>query len=149
MILGPTSRPYVTFGGEYARSVRRVGELCISHQYINTEPAMVIWSATRKTGAFAICLSAAHQYTEDEYLIFQAMSAAHQIGYSPKDKSVVRKIADLILNGLDELVRMPPEPEIAVKRRSQTAEVLMRAGGPDGDIISHQEIRHDPLEPMQ
>jgi hypothetical protein len=149
MILGPTARPYVSLGGEFAYSVRRVGELCISHQYVNTEPAMIIWSATRKAGAFAICLSAAHQYTEDEYLVFQAMSAAHQIGYSPKDKSVVGKIADLILSGLDDLVRMPPEPTIAVSRREQRAEVLLREGGPNGHVISHQEIMHDPLEQMQ
>jgi hypothetical protein len=149
MILGPTARPYITLGGEYALKVHRIGELVQSFQYVNTEPAMIIWSATRKAGAFAICLSAAHQYLEDEYLVFQAMSAAHHIGYSPKDRSVVGKIADLILAGLDELVRMPPEPAIAVKRREQTAEVLLRAGGPDGDIISHQEIMHDPLEQMQ
>jgi hypothetical protein len=149
MILGPTARPYVTLGGEFARKVHCRGELVQSFQYINTEPAMLIWSSTRKTGAFAICLSAAHQYLDDEYLVFHSMLAAEQIGYSPKDKSVVGKIADLILDGLDELVKMPPEPTIAVQRREQRAEVLLREGGPDGHVISHQEIVHDPLEATQ
>ena len=42
MILGPTARPFVVLGGEFARSVRRRGELVMAFQYVNTEPAMVI-----------------------------------------------------------------------------------------------------------
>ena len=41
MILGPTARPLVVLGGEFARSVRRRGELVMAFQYVNTEPAMV------------------------------------------------------------------------------------------------------------
>jgi hypothetical protein len=50
MILGPTARPFVVLGGEFARSVRRRGELVMAFQYVNTEPAMVIWSGTRQAG---------------------------------------------------------------------------------------------------
>ena len=75
MILGPTARPFVVLGGEFARSVRRRGELVMAFQYVNTEPAMVIWSGTRQAGAFAICLSVAHEYLDDSYLVFQAMAA--------------------------------------------------------------------------
>ena len=89
MILGPTARPFVVLGGEFARSVRRRGELVLAFQYVNTEPAMVIWSGTRQAGAFAICLSVAHEYLDDKHLVFQAMAAAQQIGYHPSDKSVV------------------------------------------------------------
>ncbi len=42
MILGPTARPFVVLGGEFARSVRRRDELVMAFQYVNTEPAMVI-----------------------------------------------------------------------------------------------------------
>ena len=101
MILGPTARPFVVLGGEFARSVRRRGELVLAFQYVNTEPAMVIWSGTRQAGAFAICLSVAHEYLDDYlddmHLFFQAMAAAQQIGYHPSDKSVVGNIADRIL----------------------------------------------------
>ena len=146
MILGPTARPFVVLGGEFARSVRRRGELVMAFQYVNTEPAMVIWSGTRQAGAFAICLSVAHEYLDDNYLVFQAMAAAQQIGYRPSDKSVVSKIADLILDGLDELVRMPPEPQAAVAQREIHAEVLLREGGADGAVLSHQQLAYDPLE---
>ena len=84
MILGPTARPFVVLGGEFARSVRRRGELVLAFQYVNTEPAMVIWSATRQAGAFAICLSVAHQYLDDNYLVFQAMAACgHRLQIDP------------------------------------------------------------------
>ena len=75
MILAPTARPFVVLGGEFARSVRRRGELVMAFQCVNTEPAMVIWSGTRQNGAFAICLSVAHEYLDDSYLVFQAMAA--------------------------------------------------------------------------
>ena len=146
MILGPTARPFVVLGGEFARSVRRRGELVLAFQYVNTEPAVVIWSGTRQAGAFAICLSVAHEYLDDKHLVFQAMAAAQQIGYHPSDKSVVGKIADLILDGLDELVRMPPEPQAAVAQREIHAEVLLRDGSADGAVLSHQQLAYDPLE---
>ena len=145
MIFGPSARPFVVLGGEFARSVRRRGELVMAFQYVNTEPAMVIWSGTRQTGAFAICLSVAHKYLDD-YLVFQAMAAAQQIGYHPSDKTVVSKIADLIVDGLDELVRMPPEPQAAVAQREIHAEVLLRGGSADGAVLSHQQLAYDPLE---
>ena len=80
------------------------------------------------------------------YLVFQAMAAAQQIGYHPSDRLVVSKIADLILDGLDELVRMPPEPQAAVAQREIHAEVLLREGGADGAVLSHQQLAYDPLE---
>lgn len=147
MILGANGRPYIQLGGKFSHGTHVRGELVQSFQYVNTEPAMVIWSNTRKAGAFAICLSVAHEYLDDRYLVFQAMACADQIGYHPSDKHVVGKIADLILAGLDELVKMPPEPTAAVTAREQKTEVLLREGGPDGHIVSHQELLHDPLAP--
>lgn len=148
MILGAQGRPFIQLGGEFARNIRSRGDLVVAFQYVNTEPALVIWSSTRKAGAFAICLSVAHEYLDDRYLIFQSMAAAHQIGYHPSDKDTVKKLADLIMDSLDELVKMPPEPTEAVSRREQRAEVLLREGGADGHIVSHQEIMHDPLAPQ-
>jgi hypothetical protein len=146
MILGAHGQPLVTLGGKFARSVYRRGELAQAFQYINTEPAIVIWSLTRRGGAFAMCLSAAHQYLDDEYCVAQAMQCAATIGYSPRDRSVVNKIIDLFLDGLDELVHMPPEPTAAEREREQRAEVTLKLGG---ETISEREVFHDPLATMQ
>ena len=88
----------------------------------------------------------AHEYLDDKHLVFQAMAAAQQIGYLPSDRLVVSKIADLILDGLDELVRMPPEPQAAVAQREIHAEVLLRGGTAGGAVLSHQQLALDPLE---
>ena len=64
MILGSTARPFVVLGGEFARSVRRRGDLLMAFQYVNAEPAMVIWSGKRQAEAFAICLSVARDWLE-------------------------------------------------------------------------------------
>lgn len=145
MILGANGRPYVQLGGEFSRAIHTRGDLVQSFQYVNAEPAMVIWSSTRKSGAFAICLSVAHEYLDDHYLMFQAMSCAHQIGYHPSDKDTVKRICDMILDGLDELVKMPPEPQDAVAKREQRAEVKL-TNGLGGNVISHTEVLHDPFE---
>ena len=64
--------------------MRLRGELVLAYQYVNTEPAMVIWSGTRQAGAFAICLSVAHEYLDDNYLVFQAMDACgHRLQIAP------------------------------------------------------------------
>lgn len=52
----------------------------------------------------------AHACFEEAPLVLQAMRAAARIGYASSDKSVLGEIADLILDSLDELVRMPLEP---------------------------------------
>ena len=41
---------------------------------------------------------------------------------------------------------MPPEPQAAVAQREIHAEVLLREGGADGAVLSHQQLAYDPLE---
>ncbi len=79
------------------------------------------------------------KYLDDNYSVFQAMAAAQQIGYHPSGKSVVRKIAGLLLDGLDELVLMPSEPQAAVAQREIHAEVLLGGGGAGRAVLSHQQ----------
>ena len=55
---------------------------------------MVIWSGTRQAGAFAICLSVAHKYLDDNYLVFQAM--AKRISIEDVARSVIE--ADTLLS---------------------------------------------------
>ena len=76
--------------------MRRRGELVLAFQYFNTEPAMVIWSGTRQAGAFAICLSVAHEYLYDNYLVFQAMDACgHRLQIDPVCRFPVTQHDDL------------------------------------------------------
>lgn len=103
---------WVQFGGAKARGTRTVGDIIVSRQYVNSEPALVLWPKrpTARAGAFVICLSAAFKYAEDDYLIEQSMKAAEVMGMFPTKQTVYR-IADAINSSLDDLVSMKPEPE--------------------------------------
>ena len=86
--------------------------VCVFTQHVNDEPALVLarsWFG--RNTSFVVCLSAAYKYTEDGYLMQQAMNCAKALGFWPPTKGEVTKLADQILNGLDALVAMPPAPE--------------------------------------
>lgn len=104
--------PQIMLGGDNARELYTKGDLVIAMQYVNSEPAMVIFPRRKRgmcQGAFVVCLSAAYQYTDDVYLMAQAFKAAEVLGMYP-DKSTVFRLADTIHEGLDRLCMMKPEP---------------------------------------
>lgn len=97
----------------FVAHTRRVGDFIITFQWVEGEPAMCILRASMgRKSAFVVCLSAAWQYREPAYLIKQSMTAAKVLGME-MNKSAVHKIADTILDNLDALVRLAPEPEEA------------------------------------
>jgi hypothetical protein len=109
----------VLIGGDKAWKVRRKGELVISYQWLNEEPTMIIFPArpSGKAGCYAIGLSAAYKYADSEtgapteYLIRQADVAAEVMGmFATRD--TLRTIATVIVDGLPDLVEMPPVPDI-------------------------------------
>jgi hypothetical protein len=87
------------------------GDIGIQLRWVNGEPAMVMFPLRRKdgVGAFVVCLSALHKYTDDWYLIDQAVKAAEVMGMG-RDKSTIYRIADAINDAIIDLCRMPPEP---------------------------------------
>lgn len=107
----------VVLGGEKAWKQRVTGEIVSSYQWVNREPAMILWPAGPKRlggGAFVLCLSAAFKYansdgTPTKHLIKMTVKIAQQFGMEP-NQFLCKKIADVILDGLPDLVDMPPEP---------------------------------------
>lgn len=90
----------------------------VFYQYIQTdvtdpdsaEPALILGRKTFGKGcAFVICLSGLYKYTDDHYLMQQSRIAANVLGLNGDSKYDVMPIADLIINGIDRLVKMPPE----------------------------------------
>lgn len=98
----------------FIANTRRFKDLIIAFQWVNEEPAMCILRKTdtgRKV-AFVICLSSAWQYADDAYLVQQSVRATSVLG-SPGDKSLARNFCDAVMNNIDELVKMKPEPKDA------------------------------------
>ncbi len=110
----------VHIGGKDSYKQVVKGDVVMSLQWINDEPAMVIWPKVRRTlsnGAYCICLSSAYKYADNNYLIQQAAICAEYIGLE-KSAFAIRNIADVILNHLQDLCEMPPEQMVRKKEKS-------------------------------
>lgn len=137
----------IQIGGSKAWIVRLHGDIGVSFQWVNDEPAMILFPAKKSSigaGAFVLCLSAAHRYADSKtggptpYLIRSAAMAAGQMGFMQTDTFVIRKIADVILDSLPDLIAMPPEPQQFNKEQTDTVgEMLIKM---NGETIVHQEV---------
>jgi hypothetical protein len=102
----------VMLGGAKARGQHILGDVVVSFQYVNDEPAMTLWSlrSAQNAGAYVVCLSSAFKYLDQPYLIQQAYKACEVMGTFPT-RDATFKIATIIFDHLEELVRMRPEQE--------------------------------------
>jgi hypothetical protein len=115
----------IEFGGKHARATGTFKSLGWSLQYVNDEPALVIWrlaalnSALRlkNDGACVICLSAAHKYRSDNQRNLREnfphlIAAAKAIGLDVTSRHDLRVFIDCCEHKLAELAHMKPSPEI-------------------------------------
>lgn len=102
------------------------------------ERCMVLIATHRnvKTPWYIVMESAAFKYDDPVYLAHQSKKACEVMGFEPSH-SAWFKIASIIHDGLEDLLRMPsaPEPEYL---RSALGNMQLRA---DGRVISQQDIR--------
>lgn len=137
----------VQIGGPKAWKVRQHGDIGVSFQWVNEEPAMILFPARRSlpgAGAYVICLSAAFRYANSKtgaptpFLVQSAALAAKQFGFMPTDTFAARKIAEVIVDSLPDLVDMPPEPTGMTKEQTATiGEMVIKV---DGETIAEREV---------
>jgi hypothetical protein len=118
----------IMLGGDRAKFVRVLGDITISGQYVNGEPALVLWPSHRRAGVtpVAVCLSVAWKYNEPSYLVRQSAKYAKLLGFSD-DPANVHRIAGVINDHLLDLINMPPEHKELVHLGEARISV---AGGP-------------------
>lgn len=130
----------VLIGGDQAYLQRVIGDFVVSYQWVNDEPAMIIWPKIKRTltnGAFVLALSSAYKYDDPQYLIVQSIEAVKYLGFEPL-KSTVHKMADIIIEGLPDLVMMPPaKPMEKPKNQEIAGEMIIKV---DGRTIMHDEV---------
>ena len=124
-------QPYAQFGRvtDYANGV----SARLAH--VNDEPAVQI---VRNRCSFVICLSAAHKYTDDRYLLMQAMKSCEMLGLNPGNRSDVKNMADIFLHQLDDLVSAPPAIDTTRERLIDDQErygMIAMVDGKELDII--------------
>lgn len=137
----------VQIGGAKAWKVRQHGDIAVSFQWVNEEPAMILFPARKSlpgAGAFVIALSAAFKYADARtggptpYLIQGSVMAAKQLGFSPTDTFAARKIAEVIVDSLPDLVDMPPEPQQFTQEQTQAiGEMAIKI---DGQTVHEAEV---------
>lgn len=109
----------IVLGGPKAWKVRVFKDIGIAYHWINDEPSMCLFPAQSKTslnrGAFVIPLSAACDYVDSNgYPTLDAMEraaiAAEVMGLD-KTKPTLMNIVDAFMEGVEDLIVMPPEPD--------------------------------------
>lgn len=129
----------IMLGGENALFVRRHGDIAAAFQFVNDEPAMVLWPI-RRTGvaAFIVCLSSAWKYDEPQYLAAQAKVACDLWGFD--HMSHWYRVAKIINDGLGDLVKMPPDPATYQEQKRRAGSIGEMSLEIAGNPVSHSEI---------
>lgn len=106
-------------GGDKAWRKYRKGDIAIAYHWVNGEPAMVLFPGNRTASPlitpFVIPLSVGHQYVNSDghpnlvNAMSAAIDAARCLGMAP-EMSTIHRIIDAIVEGMPDLVCMPPEP---------------------------------------
>lgn len=141
------------FGGDQAFKVKTYPGFVLAFHWVNEDPAMVFF---RRGGnaVYVLPLDNCHEIVrpgtkgegvDGQALFHKATTAATVIG---GDLLLARQIADAILENIDALCDMPPEPDwLILKRRAApvgvaTLSVAERVNGKRGDLqlIAEHEI---------
>jgi hypothetical protein len=108
----------VMLGTETAWKVYRKGDLVASFQWLNDDPAMFIYpvgSLHYKASAFVLPLQSAHKWALNDghpnlpHAVPTAANALNAMGMLVT-RDAVRRFIDLVLDGIADLIAMPPEP---------------------------------------
>jgi hypothetical protein len=131
-------------GGPRSWKIRRHGDLGVSFQWVNNEPAMILFRpALSGSPGVAICLSAAHRYCDSKtgaptpYLAEKSVEYAAAMGFAGWGSA--RKIANVIADSLPDLVNMPPEPDWSkIKKAPAFGDIQLRE---DGKVVAEMPLR--------
>ena len=125
-----------------AHLVRQHGDLTAIYTYVNDERAIVL-VPNRRPGApwFIVCESAAYTWDDSDpryvgEVARKALKACDVLGLEPTPSNA-RRIANIVIDGLPDLIRMPaaPEPEY---HKPSFGHLELRA---NGKPIAAEEIR--------
>jgi len=129
--------PIILGGGNCYRK-RTHGDISVAFHWLNNEPCMVLFPTFRRgpgVTPFAVPLSCAWEYAEDEILVEKAYKACEIMGLGD-DKGVVMKVARIMNDSLPDLIEMPPMP-VKPKESTGSGEMTIKV---DGDKVAEFEV---------
>ena len=141
----------INVGGPTAWKVVSRGPIAVAFHWIDNEPAMVIFptrgrALMRGCTPYCLPLTSAHELVKDgskgavvdsAVLWDKARTATKVMGFG-EDAQMAMKVADVILNSLDDLCDMPPEPQVLIDKAkpAPTGELIAKVGG---ETVFHGE----------
>ena len=133
----------IKIGGAGAWKQLVFGDLVITYDWVNDEPAMLITPKNVSIkGAYVLCLSSAYKYTDINYLIQQSVACANHIGMDGSSKFTIHRIADAIMNGLEHLVYMPPEKMVKPEEKGKVVgDMVVKV---NGKTVVEKEMTENP-----
>lgn len=130
-------------GGTKCWKKRRVsGGLAVFYEWFEDKATLFItrdqqFALSGNRGSAAIAQDVAHLYADSTtgaptpHLIAFAAQACGELSLEPSRMNI-KKIADVIVEGLEDLVRMPPEPshlQLHGKKERPIGEIELKSGG--------------------
>jgi hypothetical protein len=134
----------LVLGGDTAWKVFRKDAVVLAFHWVQGEPSMVLYPyggrlMLRKAVPYCLPLSRAHQLVKDgsngaivdSAVLWQIATTAVRVMGLGDDFQITKAVADLILNHLDDLCDMPPEPLAfeRARRPAPTGEVAFKVDG--------------------
>jgi hypothetical protein len=130
----------IVLGGEHSFRMRVHGDIVECLQWVNDEPALVIWPKNRQNvPAFIVCMSSAFKYDDLHYLAAQARHVCGLWGFD--DRSHWYRLATVVHDALEDLVRMPPAPSTYEDRKRSTASIGELSVTGDGKLLGETEVK--------
>lgn len=121
-----------------AHQAHVIGDILAILTWVNDERALVLMPAHRAQGSpwFIVCESAAYKYDDPRYLARQAAKAAEVLGMDETTSTWIR-VADIIMNYLPDLIRMPSAPPPEKIAGSTFGELKLKA---DGQLLHSEDM---------
>lgn len=138
-LAGPDGQPLLKRDAEWLRRVK--GDLTVSYQWIKTGnfpdgiEAMVFWRNISPQVRFAltsakVCDYAQSKGTAAHGLMTKAIEICEFLGYDVNsDRQSVRRLMDVILDGISDLIMMPPPPDSPEAQLESVGVLTVKANG--------------------
>ncbi len=121
-----------------AHQAHVIGDILAILTWVNDERALVLMPAHRAQGSpwFIVCESASYKYDDPRYLARQSVKAAEVLGMDETTSTWIR-VADIIMNYLPDLIRMPSAPPPEKIAGSSFGELKLKA---DGQLLHSEDM---------
>lgn len=141
----------VMLGGEKAYQTLVKGDIIVSYQWLDGEPAMFMWPKRPRVlgnrGAYCMPMNTMHQYLDPKYCAKQAVIAAEYMGMDTT-KHTLHRICDIFWESIQELKDMPPESIGLNKKQHKGIEVGEMAYKVDGKTIREETVYEPTIDEL-